>query len=316
MYTTAIDEQIIKNILQDYELGKFKTISELDAGYANRSFKLETETGTYLLRWVLEKGRKDLQMELDLLEHLRGFDFKTSYPVSKGDGSFMTELAPGYAVIYDFIRGEHPALSSEAASQVGTCVGQLNSITPPANFSRSNTINIEACRELSERLPDAPVELPDIYDYFKRVSKLFADRLSDDLPQGLIHADVFPDNTLFHEEELQAVIDFEEVCTDTLLFDLAMSINGFCFPRNRISQDYLGTLVHAYDQKRMLAEREWKALPRYIAWTAHGMLGWHLSRLSLKHSQRQEFRVRELMERVLNLLDREEELSHFINTIR
>lgn len=316
MHSAAIDEQIIKKILQEYELGKFQSIHELDAGYANRSFKLETETGPYLFRWVLEKGRKDLQSELDLLEYISGYDFKTSYPVAKVDGNYLTELTPGYAVIYDFIKGEHPTLSTEAASQIGACVGQLSSISPPALFSRSNTINLKACLELSERLPGAPVKLPDIYDYFTRVNETFQDRLSVELPQGLIHADVFPDNTLFHENELQAVIDFEEVCTDTLLFDLAMTINGFCFPGNTISLDYLGSLIRAYDQKRKLAEGEWETLPLYIAWTAHGMLSWHLSRLSLKHSQRQEVRVRELMERVIDLLDRKEELSHFITTIR
>jgi len=307
-----LNPEHVHRIIGEYDIGGYLNIKELSPGYANRSFKLETETGPYLFRWVLEKDRKDLQLELDLLEHLRGFDFKTSYPVAKGDGSFMTELAPGYAVIYDFIRGEHPELSSEAASQIGTCVGKLNSITPPENFLRLNTINIEACLELSEGLPGAPVKLPDIYEYFSTVSKLFADRLPVDLPQGVIHADVFPDNTLFHQNELQAVIDFEEACWDVLLFDLAMAINGFCFPHNELSYPFLESILNGYQLKRKLTSAEWDALPIYIQWTAHGMLSWHLSRLANVMQNRQEKRVRELMRRVKYLRESESHLKEYL----
>ncbi|MBC8190958.1 MAG: homoserine kinase [Candidatus Marinimicrobia bacterium] len=316
MMNSDLSIEHINRVLREYEIGQFVSLEELSPGFANRSFKLETESGPYLFRWVLEKGLEDLKLELDLLEHLRGFEFKTSYPIAKGDGSFFTELAPGYAVIYDFITGVHPALSEEAARQIGSCVGQLSNIAPPVNFSRSNTINIDTCLELAEILQSAPVKLPDIYKYFTSVSAVFNERLTADLPQGLIHADVFPDNTIFQGNALRAIIDLEEACTDTLLFDLAMAINGFCFPNNELSYSFLESFLNGYLEHRLLSPEEWEALPTYIAWTAHGMLSWHLERLSQNHMERQEARVRELMTRVVDILNREESVSQNICVIR
>ncbi|MEA3288297.1 MAG: homoserine kinase [Candidatus Marinimicrobia bacterium] len=306
----------IRRVIHQYDIGHFVSIEELSPGYANRSFKLDTDRGSYLFRWVLEKKYDDLTQELDLLQHLSSFQFLTSYSVAKRRGGYVTEYSPGYAVIYDFIKGEHPSLSSTVATQIGSCVGQLSTIAPPVKFLRQNTINIASSLELSEKLSNAPVELLDIYEYFTTTTRVFAERLTFDLPRGLIHADVFPDNSLFVGDDLQAVIDFEEACIDTLLFDLAMTINGFCFPRNELSYSYLESILRGYLTHRKLTPEEWEVLPIYIAWTAHGMLGWHLKRLSQIHSERQENRVRELMSRVVDILDREVSVSQNIRTIR
>jgi len=308
-------DQIVQ-ILDEYDIGQFVSITELSPGYANRSFKLVTGSGVFLFRWVLEKGFGDLLQELVLLRHLKDFQFPTAYPIAKCDGSYVSAYAPGHAVIYDYIQGEHPSLSSAVVSQIGESVGRLSVIPQAENFDRQNTINIQSSLELAEQLPMAPVRLPDIYDYFIRVSAELSERLVFDLPKGLIHADVFPDNTLFKDDSLMGIIDFEEACTDTLLFDLAMAINGFCFPDNSLSESHLTTLINSYIEKRMLTDLEWKVLPLYIAWTAHGMLSWHLARLSQNHLQKQEDRVRELMDRVVGILDREEELVQQIRSIR
>ena len=46
------------------------------------------------------------------------------------------------------------------------------------------------------------------------------DPFTDDLPGGAIHADYFPDNVLFEDGAVSAVIDFYFGCTGAFAYDL------------------------------------------------------------------------------------------------
>jgi homoserine kinase type II len=247
---------------------------------------------------------------------LKGINFPTAYPIARDNGKYITKLPVGFVVLYDFIQGQHPDLGIAPAHSIGEALGKLSIFKPSEDLKRANAINIDGCILLADALDDAANPLPDIFKYFKNQTEFFKTRVDIGVPKGLIHADVFPDNTIFDGENLRAIIDFEEACWDELLFDLSMAINGFCFPNNELSYSFLESILNGYLMHRKLTREEWEALPIYIAWTAHGMLSWHLERLSQTPSQRQEQRVRELMSRVVDILDREESLSHSIRKIR
>jgi homoserine kinase type II len=83
-----------------------------------------------------------------------------------------------------------------------------------------------------------------------------------DLPQGVIHADLFPDNVFFLNDRLSGLIDFYFACTDTLAFDVAICLNAWCFePDHSYNVTKGRNLLSAYIKTRSLSDAELAALP-------------------------------------------------------
>ena len=83
-----------------------------------------------------------------------------------------------------------------------------------------------------------------------------------ELPTGIIHADLFPDNVFFRDRELSGLIDFYFACTDFLAYDIAICLNAWCFePDLSFNVTKARLLVGHYRAARPLGEAELAALP-------------------------------------------------------
>ncbi|MET0969900.1 MAG: phosphotransferase, partial [Tardiphaga sp.] len=87
-------------------------------------------------------------------------------------------------------------------------------------------------------------------------------RWPKNLPQGVIHADAFPDNVLFLGEELSGLIDFPFACNDMLAYDVAICLNAWCFePDLSFNATKARALLNAYNRVRPLTDTEQRDLP-------------------------------------------------------
>ena len=83
-----------------------------------------------------------------------------------------------------------------------------------------------------------------------------------DLPEGVIHADLFPDNVFFEGDRFAAAIDFYFACNDVLAYDLAVCLNAWCHgPDGALRVDLARAMVEGYERRRPFTEEERKALP-------------------------------------------------------
>jgi len=295
-------EPLITKTLQTYPLGKLKSFYALPQGFANENYKIITEKGTFSFRIHRQQSVENIEKEHHLLRMLKDADFPTAYPVQDKSGKTL-HIIDGLPVsLYDFITGKVPELNPETVSEVASALALLHTVDTTTLPGKPNSIRPEKTANLVKRFPAAPHPLPDIFDLFTRLWKQVEPFLHQKLPTGLVHGDVFPDNTLFEGNKLKAIIDFEEFCIDHLLFDVAMCINGFCFTENRLNHSLLITFLQTYNQKRPMEKSEKMLLPHYIRWTALGMASWHLRyHLMFRPDSKQEKRVRELLERASHL---------------
>jgi len=295
-------EQDIKTVLQNYNLGEVVNYKNLSFGYANENFKVTTSKQAILFRLCKQQTEKDIKKEIHLMTELKQNDFPTSYPIADKKGNYIHQLNGHCCLIYEFIEGTQPELNVETAGEIGIAVAKLAQIKVNPIYKKVNAISFENCLSIISEFKDAKFQYSEIYEYFKEQTFYLKDFISNNLPKGIIHGDYFPDNTIFKGNKLKAIIDFEEFAYDTLLFDLAMAINGFCFKDNELQVDLMKSIISTYETIRPLTESEKHVLPYYIQWAAHGMLYWHLrNNMLYELNTTQVDRVMELMNRVQKL---------------
>jgi homoserine kinase type II len=82
------------------------------------------------------------------------------------------------------------------------------------------------------------------------------------LPSGVIHADLFPDNVFFLGGKLSGLIDFYFACTDAFAYDLAITLNAWCFEPDGAFNITKGlAMINGYERVRRLDDGEVAALP-------------------------------------------------------
>ena len=84
----------------------------------------------------------------------------------------------------------------------------------------------------------------------------------DNLPEGVIHADLFPDNVFFLGGKLSGIIDFYFACNDWFAYEIAICLNAWCFePDHQFNVTKAKNLLSAYRRVRPFSETELTALP-------------------------------------------------------
>ena len=293
-----------RTLAGDYGFGEALGLRPLPEGYANTNYALETSTGTFLYRICRQKSPLEIAAELSVLEHLESRGFKAAFAIRRTDGGAVSSTPSGPVVLYQYIEGDTPELSPQAAAEAARALGELHKIEPPPGFDRLNFVQLKDSQELASRF-GGDVHGGTVHGdrtilgRFLEQTAILREMLGDEeLPRGLVHADLFPENTIFQGGKLAAVIDFEECCIDSFLFDVGTAMNGFCFVDNRLEPELLGCFLREYDSTRSLDESEKRLLPAAIRWGAHGQICWHLDLLSARDYPRSSERTGELLTRL------------------
>lgn len=300
----------IIRLLKAYDLGELLEVKRVAQGYANENLLVVTTDRKVLYRICKQQPLHLIEYEVRLMQALKDHKIKTAFPIADTQGNYIQKLGDYYAMFYDFVVGYEPVLIPEISKQMGIEIGRLSTVPMTPSLAKKNAVHIDNCHKLISEFEDCQNPLEEVFSYFKEQTAYLSERLDESLPVGIVHGDAFPNNTIFNINELQAIIDFEEACSDQLMFDVGMTINGFCFVNNQLQKDLLEAFLAGYNAQRKMTDEEWAALPIYVQWGSHGMLSWHLRNdLINTHRQVQYERVLELMKRTQWIRSNEEQIQ-------
>ncbi|MDR4307317.1 homoserine kinase [Chelatococcus sambhunathii] len=265
VYTEVTDDDLAA-FMAAYDIGDVVSFKGIAEGVENSNYLLVTTRARFILT-LYEKRveRGDLPFFLGLMEHLAGRGIECPLPVRGRDGEALRMLCGRPAALVTFLDGvsvRRPTARHCAA--LGQALAELHAAAEGFPIRRPNALSVAGWRPLAEAArgrSDAVLDGLDA-EISAELDHLEAAFARLDLPGGVIHADLFPNNVLFLGERLSGLIDFYFACDDAFAYDVAICLNAWCFEPDLSFNVTKGrALLAAYHAARPLSGPEVDALP-------------------------------------------------------
>ena len=268
---TPVTDAALDAFLSGYPLGRRVSCVGIAEGIENSNFLLTTEQGRFILTLFERRAKtEDLPFFMDVMTWLSARGFACPQPLADVSGAALGMLCGKPAAITSFLPGrpiEPPTV--DACKQAGAAAAGLALAGEGFDGRRPNDLSLPRLRPLFVGLePLADRLRPGLAQDIAADLDALEGAWRRDLPQGVIHADLFPDNVFFDAGRFSGVIDFYFACTDALAYDLAIMLNAWAFappdaPGAAWTYDAARgrTLLEGYEAVRPLSPAEREALP-------------------------------------------------------
>ena len=262
---TEVSFEDLEGLLADYDIGEPLSFKGIAEGVENSNFHLQTDRGAFILTLYEKRVRAgDLPFFLGLMDHLAARGIACPQPLPSRNGAYSTLLNGRPAAILTFLNGLSLRRPDAAhCAEAGRMLARLHEAGQGFAIRRPNALGLAGWRELAEATAAGADGVQE------GLGALIASSLRDlsgawpaDLPGGVIHADLFPDNVLFMDGRVSGVIDFYFACDDAFAYDLCVMLNAWCFESDGSYNITKGkSLIAAYRSGRELTAAEIDALP-------------------------------------------------------
>ncbi len=218
VYTDVAADDLAR-FLADYDIGELLSYKGIAEGVENSNFLVHTKAGSFILTLYEKRvAAKDLPFFLGLMGHLAARGITCPQPVKNRQGGMFGTLAGRPAALVTFLEGMWMRrISTGHCAAVGEALAKLHLAGADFKMKRVNALGMRSWRPLYEQAKDRGDSVREgLCDAIARELDALEKSWPRDLPQGVIHADLFPDNVFFLGDKLSGLIDFYFACTDAL----------------------------------------------------------------------------------------------------
>lgn len=265
VYTEVPDDEMAAFVAR-YGIGDLLSAKGIAEGVENSNYLIHTTEGTFILTLYEKRvNPEDLPFFLGLMQHLATRGVICPQPVKDSRGEMLGRLAGRPAAIVTFLDGLSVRRPTAAHCQeLGRGLALLHQAGTDFTMERVNALSVPGWRPLAEQAgADANTVSPGLQQRIMAELVVHEANWPGDLPRGVIHADLFPNNVFFIGDRLSGLIDFYFACTDTFAYDLAICLNSWCFEADGSFNLTKGqALLAGYESVRRLGEAEVEALPQ------------------------------------------------------
>ncbi|MDC0074488.1 homoserine kinase [Alphaproteobacteria bacterium] len=264
VYTEITNNQL-DSFLTLYNVGKAISCKGIAEGVENTNYLLRTIDKNYILTIYEKRVRlKDLPFFLGLMNHLSINKVPCPIPILSTESKLFNVIGDKPAALISFLEGlcvDNP--NENHCYQVGNAMALMHKESKSFSLERTNSLSISGWDQILNKLG----KLPNTFkvgwsNVLKNEVTIINDIWPNNLPKGIIHADLFPDNVFFINDTLSGLIDFYFACNDFLAYDIAIALNAWCFNKDGKYNKIKGkALIKGYESIRKLSNEEIQNLP-------------------------------------------------------
>ena len=265
---TKVDTHEAKFILKNYNLGELKKIQGIKKGIENTNYLLITTTGKFILTLFEKRVQaKELPFFMNLMLSLNDRKILCPKPIKNKNKKTLFQIKNRQAAICSFVYGKEKTnhTLSECRS-IGKNIAKLHMVGRKIKLHRANNLSIKSWIALNQSIKTkANKKIPNIYSFINTLLLDLQKKWPSQLPTGIIHGDLFPDNIFFNKKKFAGFIDFYFSCSDFLIYDIAICINAMCFDKKiKFNKLKANALLKGYSSQRKISKKEFTALPQLL----------------------------------------------------
>jgi len=264
---TKLSENNLKEFFLKYNLGKLLNYKGIQEGIENTNYFIQTDRGKFILT-VYEKRveEKDLPFFMGLMKNLFDANFPSPEPIISKNGNYVTEISVKKSAVVSFLDGSAKKnLNPNDCHMVGIQTAKLHMITKNLTGKRENKLSVDSWREIYKKVQK---DCSKIHLNLTKTIEKNLDEIENNwpknIPSGIIHADLFPDNIFFKDDEISGIIDYYFSCYDFYAFEIAICLNALCFEGKNENLSFNVTkakkFIDGYSSIRKLTMEEKKSL--------------------------------------------------------
>ncbi len=261
---TPLSHSEAQSIADAHQLGAVQHIEAIAAGSVNSNYIITCDQGRGFLRIYEEQERDGVAYEWHLLDHLNAQGIAVPQRLAgPGPGEKRVQGKP--TALFAILGGDElcmQRLRRDHMHTLGKALAQVHAAAQGIGNARRGRFE---AKDLQKRLQGIDLEQhPELSDDVQRLLSLLREDNSlntGDLPQGVIHGDLFRDNVRWEEGRIIAIIDWESASHGLFIYDIAVVLHAWCF-RDHFDAELMQALLAGYEEIRELSAAERHALPQ------------------------------------------------------
>ena len=266
IYTKVSKDELVE-FFSKYNLGKIESYHGIKEGIENTNYFIQTNKNKFILT-IYEKRvqEKDLPFFMSLMRNLFDANFKSPEPIINKNGSYITEIVGKKAAVISFINGSSKKnLTPENCKEVGLETAKMHLITKNLVAKRKNELSLDSWKEIYKNVKKTCFKIhPQLSNIIEKNLIELEKNWPRNLPTGIIHADLFPDNIFFNKNKFNGIIDFYFSCNDFYAFEIAVCLNALCFEGTKENLSFNVTkakkFIDGYSKIRKISDDEKNSL--------------------------------------------------------
>ena len=263
---TKINKKDISYINKKFDIGKIIEFKGIKQGIENTNYLLKSKNKKFILT-IFEKrvSKKEIPFFIKLMDKLNKSKINCPKPQKKKNGGYLINIKNKTACIVSFLNGkDKKSLNLKNCHDIGKMIAEMHQSTKKINLFRKNSMSVKYLNPLMKSIRFKSKKFTNEEKFLKTNFRDIKKKWPKNLPNGIIHGDMFIDNIFFKNERLSGVIDFYFAANDYFMYEIAICINALCFDRKKskfvINRKKIKNLIKGYEKIRRITVKEKKSL--------------------------------------------------------